>query len=98
MSVLLGVIVGANLGKAKLTVFAEGGSEVTLKTAVLVEKGDFGTLLHEGGDGRAGESGVALNNDMVYFEQGDAHFALRLPGFFVFGNADDQGVALFFDK
>jgi hypothetical protein len=93
-----GVVVGGGLGQAELAVFAEGGGEVALKTAVLVEEGDFGVLFHEGGDGGTGEGAVTLDDDAIYFDEGDADFALFCPCFFVFGDVDDEGIAVFFDE
>lgn len=96
--VLDGIVVGGGLGEAKLAVFTEGGGEVALKTAVAIEEGDFGVLFHEGGDGGAGEGAVALDDDALYFDKGDAHFAFGCAGLFVFGDVDDEGVAVFFDE
>lgn len=81
-----------------MAVFAEDGGEVALETAVVVEEGDFGVVFHEGGDGGAGEGAVALDDDAVYFDEGDAHAAFACAGFFVFGDVDDEGVAIFFDE
>ena len=90
-------MMGGGLGEAELAVFAEDGGEVALETAVLVEEGDFGVVFHEGGDGGAGEGAVALDDDAVYFDEGDAYFAFLGAGLFVFGDVDDEAVAVFFD-
>ncbi len=93
-----GAVVSGGLGKAELAVFAEGGGEVALETAVAIEEGDLGAAFHEGGEGGAGEGAVALDDDTVYFDEGDTGFLFGLSCFFVFGEVDDEGVALFFDE
>ena len=71
---------------------------MALETAVPVQEGDLGMTFHEGGNGRAGEGAVTLDNNAIYLDERNAHLALALPVFFVFWNVDNEGIAFFFDK
>ena len=54
-------------------------------------------VFEQGGEGRAGEGNITLDDDTIYFDEGDADFA---PGFvtcFGLGQLDDEGITLFFD-
>jgi hypothetical protein len=93
-----GIVVGGGLSQTKLAVFAESWGKMALKTAVLVEKSNFGVAFHEGGNGGTGEGAVALDDDAIYLEKGDTHFVFGTVLFFVFGNVDDEGIAFFFDE
>ena len=95
---LLLVVVSTHLGEAELAVAGEDGGEVAGVAAVGVEEGDFDSFVHEGGDGGGGEGGVALDDDAVYFEEGDADFLFGLVFLFVGRDVDDEGVAVFFDE